>query len=100
MAGVIIRSFTISPSTVAPGQTTDGYVDPYDPDNRTTRVRASVGSASAVTVLTVADEPIPDPVFEEVDADGNVVPEANRTLDFAVDPGDSTHVFITARELP
>lgn len=96
MANPQIRSFTLSSSTVAPGGSVVGTVDAYDPDNRTVRVQANVGGATAVTVLTVNDNPIPNPVFSEVDANGGAV---TPTLDFVPDPLNPMRVTITARQL-
>lgn len=97
MANPQIRSFTLSSNTVAPGGSVIGTVDAYDPDNRTVTVKANIGSATATTILTVADNPIPNPTFTEVDASGN--PVASPTVDFVVDPLNPMRVTITARNL-
>lgn len=95
MANPQIRSFSISPTTVAPGASTTGTVDAFDPDNRTVHLRAKIGTATAVTTLTVEDVPVPAPVFEEVDAAG--VPVTVPTVDFVADPTNPFRVIITPR---
>lgn len=97
MANPQIRSFTLSSNTVAPGGSVVGTVDSWDPDNRVVTVKATVGTATALTTLTVNDVAIPNPSFTEVDASGNAV--ATPTLDFLVDPQNPNRVTITARNL-
>jgi hypothetical protein len=97
MADVVITGFGPSPQTIAPGESTTATVDAFDPDNRTTFVKAVIGNATASMQLVVADEPIPAPTFTEVDSAGNPVTEAS--LQLTPDPTDPFKVIITALEL-
>lgn len=103
LANPQIRSFTITPATVRPGESAQGVVDAFDPDNRTVTVVAELPVEAgqprvyATTVLAIEDNPIPAPFFTEVDAAGN--PVATPTLNFAVDPANPFRVTITANPL-
>ena len=97
MASPQIRSFTLSSNTVAPGGSVIGTVDAWDPDNRVVQVKATVGTATAITTLTVNDVAIPNPTFVEVDAAGNVV--SPQTVSFVVDPQNPNRVTITPQAI-
>jgi hypothetical protein len=94
MADVVITSFGPSPQTIAPGESTTATVEAFDPDNRTTFVKATIGNATAIMQLSVADVPIPAPTFTEVDAAGE--PVATPTLQLTPDPSNPFMVHITA----
>lgn len=97
MAQPVIRSVTFDSTDLAPGQTVTGVVDAFDPDARVARLRAQVGDASVVTVLTVGD-PLPDPVFDLVDDQGQ--PVTDPTFTVVADPQDPFTVHVTALDVP
>lgn len=56
----VIRTLTVSPSTIKPGETATVTVDAFDPDSRTVTATAEVADAAgniatATTLLTVGD---------------------------------------------
>lgn len=101
MADPVIRSFNITPARIKPGESATGTVDAYDPDNKTITVKAEIPveegqpRISATTTLTIEDNPIPHPVFSEVDAAGQ--PVSTPSLEFLPDPTDPFKVIIKAK---
>jgi hypothetical protein len=56
----VIRTVTVTPSTIKPGETATVTVDAFDPDSRTVTATAEVADAAgniatATTLLTVGD---------------------------------------------